>query len=82
MRSGFFSSDANVAPLAPAGCAFSLTGAYLFLYNSGFSAFMPTEKEQGEPAPRLEAHIRQAGRTHRAKHFFWIDHEDVFRKSP
>jgi hypothetical protein len=70
LRSGFFSSDANIRACRAAagralraGISISLTRACHFLYNSGFSAFMPTEKEQGEPAPRLEAHISKQERT-------------------
>jgi hypothetical protein len=42
---------------------------------------MPAEGAQGEPARASMRNIHTSG-TSRAQLFFWIDHEDVFRKSP
>ncbi|CDN59050.1 LSU ribosomal protein L13p (L13Ae) [Burkholderia cenocepacia H111] len=53
-----------------------------FLYNSGLFRIHAHGKRTGRACTAPRSAHRQAGRTHRAKHFFWIDHEDVFRKSP
>jgi hypothetical protein len=61
--------------------AHALTSWTIFLYNSRLFRIRPPEKEQGEPALRLDA-PSPSRKQYRAKHFYWIDHEDVFRKSP
>jgi hypothetical protein len=46
-----------------------------------FSAFVPAEEEQGEPA-RASMRTLQAGKNTGRSNYFWIDHEDIFRKGP
>ena len=58
----------------------SLTALPYFLYNSGLFRIHAHGKEQGEPAPRLEAHTDKQ-EEHIGLSNFWIDHEDVFRKA-
>ena len=43
---------------------------------------MPAGEEQGEPALRLDALHTKQEKTQGTVFLFWIDHEDVFRKSP
>jgi hypothetical protein len=59
-----------------------LTCEHKFLYNSGLFRIRARGGRTRESlhAPRC-AHYKQE-RTHWAQQFFWIDHEDVFRKSP
>lgn len=71
-----------ISGAAGAGHGFSLTALWYFLYNSGLFRIHAHGKRTGRACTAPRSALRQAGRTHRAKHFFWIDHEDVFRKSP
>jgi hypothetical protein len=59
-----------------------LTCEHKFLYNSGLFRIRARGGRTRESlhAPRC-AHYKQE-KTHWAQQFFWIDHEDVFRKSP
>jgi hypothetical protein len=59
-----------------------LTCRRKFLYNSGLFRIRARGGRTRESlhAPRC-AHYKQE-KTHWAQQFFWIDHEDVFRKSP
>ncbi|WP_233832056.1 hypothetical protein [Paraburkholderia sp. ZP32-5] len=59
-----------------------LTPRHDFLYNSGLFRIRARGGRTRESlhAPRC-AHYKQE-KTHWAQQFFWIDHEDVFRKSP
>ncbi|ABE32328.1 hypothetical protein Bxe_A0606 [Paraburkholderia xenovorans LB400] len=59
-----------------------LTCRSKFLYNSGLFRIRARGGRTRESlhAPRC-AHYKQE-KTHWAQQFFWIDHEDVFRKSP
>jgi hypothetical protein len=59
-----------------------LTRRDKFLYNSGLFRIRARGGRTRESlhAPRC-AHYKQE-KIHWAQQFFWIDHEDVFRKSP
>jgi hypothetical protein len=59
-----------------------LTPRNKFLYNSGLFRIRARGGRTRESlhAPRC-AHYKQE-KIHWAQQFFWIDHEDVFRKSP
>lgn len=71
-----------ISRVAGTGRGFFLTELPYFLYNSGLFRIHAHGKRTGRACTAPRSAHRQAGRTHRAKHFFWIDHEDVFRKSP
>ncbi|MEK6348891.1 MAG: hypothetical protein V4764_15515 [Burkholderia sp.] len=60
--SGFFSSIAPRRLSRRRQSSISLLALPNFLYNPRFSAFMPAEKNQGEPAQRPERNQIQAGK--------------------